>query len=79
VDEKCVKYLVRKPEETIWETQEEVDDDDNTEIELKYIGFKGLELIHPFENSVQWKANVKLVRNFRIPYKARSPVSPYIF
>jgi hypothetical protein len=22
---------------------------------------------------------VKLVRNFRIPYKARSPVSPYIF
>jgi len=52
VDEKCLKYLVRKPEETIWETQEEVDDD-NIETELKYIGFKGMELIHPFENSVQ--------------------------
>jgi len=62
VDEKCVKYLVRKPEEAIWETQEEVDDD-NIEIEHKCIGFKGLELIHPVENSVQWKANVKLVRN----------------
>jgi hypothetical protein len=35
VDEKWVKYLVRKPEETIWEIQEEVDAD-NIETELKY-------------------------------------------
>jgi len=66
VDEKCVKYLVRKPEETILETQEEVDDN-NIKIEHKYIGFKGLELIHPVGNSVHWKANVKLVTNLRIP------------
>jgi hypothetical protein len=51
VDEKWVKYLVRKPEKTIWEKQEEVDED-NIELEIKYIGFKGLELIHPFENSL---------------------------
>lgn len=36
VDEKCVKYLLRKPEEMIWETQEEVDDDN---IETEPLGF----------------------------------------
>lgn len=42
-----MRKIVRKPEETIWETQKEVDDD-NIEIELKYIGVEGLELTHPF-------------------------------
>jgi len=51
VDEKCIKYLVRKPEETIGETQGEADET-NIELEIKYTGFKGLELIPPLENSL---------------------------
>lgn len=77
VAEKCVKYLVGHPEETILQTQEEVDDD-NIEIEHKITGFKGLELIHPVQNSVQWEANVKIVIHFAILQKVRSPLSRYI-
>jgi hypothetical protein len=65
--ENAYTVLVGKPEAKIQLGRPMFQWEDNTKMELKEIGLKGMDWIHVADDSDKWRAIVNLVMNLRAP------------